>query len=178
MKQHAFKGSNFMRFWVVAFLLILPTIAFPRMVLAAGCNGDTCHGLNPNTMGCSATTYTSKKLYNSNNIQIGLVENRQSPSNSCYAQWERTTNKTGTSAYAEGSIRWGGTNYSPGIQPVTSGGKILNNETVYTPMHGNSAGVGPSLNCGQVATTAKVSPPAQPLTIPHGSYYLNNCVAR
>ncbi len=79
---------------------------------AAQCYGDGCNGLNPQTMGCNsdATTSDFRYIVDSNNNTIGKVENRYSPA--CLAQWERTVNLTATQLWAEGSIRWGGVDYT------------------------------------------------------------------
>jgi hypothetical protein len=138
------------------------------------CRGDSCNGLNPETMGCGdgAQTYPIVKvLYDTNNAMIGVVENRYS-SIKCLAQWECTRNLSGGPMYAEGSIRWGGTDYGTGMQPIN--GYTFNGENVYTSMYGSDSGLGPSLNCGGLSPTDPIYPPQQPIN--RDSYYgLNNC---
>lgn len=141
------------------------------------CYGDTCNGLNPNTMGCDGDAQTHlnyKLLYDANNDLIGIVENRYS--NICLTQWERTRNTSGNPFYAEGSIRWGGENYSPGIHSISGYTSGIDGWSVYTAMYGNDSGFGPSLNCGNLSTTP-ATPPPQPINL-NSPYGLNNCAAR
>lgn len=166
----------------VALLLmatILGSFLDSHTVLAAAlCYGDSCHGKNPNTMGCGATAYYGapiKSLYR-NAVKIGEVHNRYSGSNGCLAQWERTLNLS-SNQYAEGSIRWGGVNYNCGWQSVNSPGIIGYGATVYTPMYGNSQGIGPSLNCGSLSLTGPIYPPNPPPGYVSGTYKTNNCQA-
>ena len=151
-----------------------PTIP-PTSTLVTSCHGDTCDGLNPLGMGCGADAilYTSKPLY-IGLINVGFVENRYSPA--CLAQWERTRNTSSFPLYAEGSIRWGGVDYTPGIWPVSGLTSDSLGWSVYTQMYAVDAGIGPSLNCGKLSQTA-VTPPPQPINL-NSPYGLNNCVAR
>jgi hypothetical protein len=139
------------------------------------CYGGDCDGLNPETMGCgsNASTYPNyRNIYDLSNNLIGRVENRYSQY--CLAQWERTRNLSGTELYAEGSIRWGGSDYAPNIYPED--GTAIDQKSVYTSMYGNDAGFGPSLNCGNISSSP-VYPPAQPINL-NSQYGLNNCFAR
>lgn len=144
-------------------------------VMALGCTpGSNCHGKNPNTMGCGADAQYGapiKILYRSGS-KIGEVHNRYSVA--CIAQWERTLNLS-LNQYAEGSIRWGGTNYTPGILSVSSPGIIGYGVTVYTSMYAVNGGIGPSLNCGGLSLTGPIYAPPQPAS---GTYKTNNCQAR
>lgn len=131
-----------------------------------GCGGDAQYGA------------PIKILYASGNVVVGEVHNRYSLS--CLAQWERTLNLSGVSRYAEGNIRWGGANYNSGWQTVHSPEPISSGQQVYTPMYGTDAGIGPSLNCGDLSVTGPIHPPYPPPGYPlAGSpYYQNNCQAR
>jgi hypothetical protein len=141
------------------------------------CYGSTCNGLNPNSMGCDydAQTYSNYRfLYDANNDLIGVVENRFSIG--CLSQWERTRNTSGISLYGEGSIRWGGIDYTPFINPVSGHTSSIEGWVVYTAMYGVDGGLGPSLNCGSLSTSS-VDPPPQPINL-NSPYGLNNCAAR
>lgn len=140
------------------------------------CYEESCYGLDPNTLGCDidATTAAQKPLKAPfTNIQIGLVENRQSLI--CMAQWEKTKNMSIAYMYAEGSIRWGDNQYTSYL-PQYSPYAIASNESIYTPMYGASDGLGPSLNCGALSATGPIKPPKSVAS--GSSYYQNNCVAR
>ncbi len=132
------------------------------------CHGSSCNGLNPNTMGCDsdAQTYPVFRSLYVNDTKIGEVQNRYS--NACLAQWERTRNLSGNSMYAEGSIRWGGIDYSSDMNPIN--GYVPGDESVYTAMYATDDGFGPSLNCGDMATSV-VYPPPQPINLlsPYGA---------
>ncbi len=141
---------------------------------AAQCYGDSCNGLNPQTMGCNVDAPPpsgGRIIYDDSDNPIGVVENRYSPS--CLAQWERTRNTTGAQSWAEGSIRWGGIDYSLGIWSAE--GVATLEESLYTPMYAVSAGFGPALNCGNLSTSP-VYPPPQPINL-NSDYGLNNCFA-
>lgn len=141
------------------------------------CYGDTCNGLFPSAMGCGedAQTYPNYKLlYDVNNNLIGVVENRYSVA--CLAQWERTRNTSGASLYAEGSIRWGGEVYSSGYNFVDGYTSSIDGWYVYTAMYAINAGIGPSLNCGELST-APITAPSQPLNL-NSHYVQYNCFAR
>lgn len=149
-----------------------------RALAAALCYGDSCHGKNPQSMGCGATAYYGapiKSLYR-NGVKIGEVHNRYSGSNGCLAQWERTLNLS-NNQYAEGSIRWGGVNYNSGWQTVSSPGVIGYGATVYTHMYGTNAGIGASLSCGSLSLTGPIYPPNPPPGYVSGTYKTNNCTA-
>lgn len=140
------------------------------------CHGSSCNGLNPETMGCGADAQTHpsvKFLYDTNNVMIGVVENRYSL-NKCLAQWERTRNLSGGPMYAEGSIRWGGIDYGTNMQSIN--GYLFNGENVYTPMYGSDSGLGPALNCGSLSTSGPIASPPQPINL-SSPYGQNNCIA-
>jgi hypothetical protein len=141
------------------------------------CRGGSCNGLNPETMGCGADaqTYTSIPLEDPNNNEIGIIQNRDSQN--CLAQWEKTLNLSGSDMYAEGSIRWGGVDYTPNIQSVSSPGSIENTDSVYTPIYGSDSGLGSALNCGNLSPSGPIYPPSQPINL-NSPYGLNNCIAR
>lgn len=138
---------------LIAVALVLGALApiTGQAVLAAGCNGSDCFGLNPNSMGCGADAATSASYTFSGGNK---VENRYSVV--CNAEWERTTNLSGYSRYAAGSIRWGCANYCQHLS-VRSPGTISNYQYVYTSMLGPDGGV-PALSCGKLATTGPISP--------------------
>ena len=173
MKAKLLKKPKFLGLLLI--LMILSSFLSPSAVSASHlCYGGTCHGKNPNTMGCggdAAYGATIKSLFRSG-VKIGEVHNRYS--NHCLAQWERTLNLS-SNQYAEGSIRWGGSNYSTGWQRVSSPGIIGYGVTVYTPMYGVNGGIGPSLNCGSLSLTGPISPPPQPVS---AAYKSSNCQAR
>lgn len=160
-------------------VIVFSSFSASHKVLAAAlCYGDSCHGKNPNTMGCGSTAYYGapiKSLYR-NGVKIGEVHNRYSGSNGCLAQWERTLNLS-NNQYAEGSIRWGGINYNSGWQTVSSPWVIGYGATVYTPMYGTNAGIGASLNCGRLSLTGPINPPNPPPGYVSGTYKTYNCQA-
>lgn len=78
--------------------------------------------------------------------------------------------------YAEGSIRWGGVDYTPGIQSVSSPGTLESTDSVYTPMYGSDSGLGPALNCGALSSSGPIYPPPQPINL-SSPYGQNNCIA-
>jgi hypothetical protein len=125
-------------------------ISGPR-VLAAGCHGSGCHGLNPETLGCGADARTGPSLVSSG----AKVENRYSLV--CDAEWERTTNQSGGSRHAAGSIRWGCQNYCLHWSVRTTV-PIANGQRVYTAMLGPDATV-PAISCGKVSTSGPISVP-------------------
>lgn len=169
MKAKLLKKPKFLGLLLI--LMILSSFLSPSTVSASHlCYGSTCHGKNPNTMECGGSYGPIKSLYR-NGVKIGEVHNRYSTH--CLAQWERTLNLS-NNQYAEGSIRWGGSNYSLGWQKVSSPGVIGYGATVYTPMYATNAGIGPALNCGGLAISGPISPPPQPAS---GTYKTNNCVA-
>jgi hypothetical protein len=120
-------------------------------VFAASCYGSGCTGYNPNTMGCGADAKTGP-TYSASGV---LVENRYSVT--CNAEWERTTNQSGGSRYAAGSIRYGCANYCYS-QNVSSPAPIANGAQVYTPMVGPDSTID-TLSCGKVSTTGPISTP-------------------
>jgi len=136
------------------------------------CYGGNCNGLNPESMGCGVNAQTSlnfRDVYDVNNNLIGKIQNRYSTI--CLAQWELTRNMSNSPLWVEGSIRWGGNDYTPGIQPED--GKAKEGEIIYTPMYGDDAGFGPALNCGNLASSP-VYPPDQPIILT-SQYGLYNC---
>ena len=90
-------------------LLMLVSILFSffgiKTTLAASCYGESCEGLNPNTMGCSAITSAYKYVDNN----AGYVEIRES--SDCNAKWARTTNKYNGYLYIASTLYYGGSNY-------------------------------------------------------------------
>jgi hypothetical protein len=163
---------------LLCIVVILGSFINSNTALAAAlCYGSSCHGKNPDTMGCGPTAYYGaiKSLYR-NSVKIGEVHNRYSGTNGCLAQWERTLNLS-SNQYAEGSIRWGGVNYNSGWQTVSSPGIIGYGATVYTPMYGTNSGIGPSLNCGSLSLTGPIYPPNPPPGYVSGTYKTNNCKA-
>lgn len=115
-------------------------------VQAASCQGETCHGYDPNTMGCGSDAAT----HNYKTITYGRVDIRYS--DACYAEWERTYNSSGSYKYGEGSIRWGGSDYSSGWFTVSSPGSFASGSSVYTAMYAVNYTFypiwPPSLSCG------------------------------
>ena len=162
-------------FWsLLLSFIILSSLLSPTAVSASHlCYGNTCHGKNPNTMGCGGSYGPIKSLYRSG-VKIGEVHNRYSTH--CLAQWERTLNLS-NNQYAEGSIRWGGSNYTSGWQTVSSPGIIGYGATVYTPMYATSAGIGPALNCGSLSLTGPIYPPYPPPSAVSAAYKTSNCAA-
>ena len=66
-------------------------VATTPSVLAAACWDLGCYGIDPQTSGCSASAYTvfNTPIKDSAGTQLGTVELRYS--NSCGANWARTT---------------------------------------------------------------------------------------
>jgi hypothetical protein len=137
--------------------LFLLNVAIPFGVspqstaIAAGCSGSGCTGLNPSTMGCGTGALTGP--YTSSGG--ALIENRYNTT--CDAEWERTTNQSGSSRYAAGSIRYGCANYCYD-QSVSSPSAIANGQAVYTPMMGPDGSTS-AINCGKVSTTGPIATP-------------------
>jgi hypothetical protein len=139
------------------------------------CYGSSCDGLYAIPMGCDENVYNTKPIKRPNNNQVfGQIQILDSYK--CLAQWEKTINGSGSPMYAEGSIRWGESNYTSGKHPINSPTPIDDGDYVYTPMYGRDEGMGPSLSCGNVSTSGPIYPPTvvKPLSI-YNSY---NCLAR
>lgn len=173
--------------WVVVVLLFAGTVillsgfiiqdAFAFIPInGSQCYGYACHGLNPQSLGCNADAKISRyiDLFAAGGAKIGAVQNRTSAK--CSAQWERTVNSSGQWMYGEGSIRWGGTNYTPGIFSVVSPAQFKTG-SVYTAMYGIDGMFGASLNCGALFADAPVYPPPQPINL-NSTYGIKNCRAR
>lgn len=124
------------------------------------CYGLSCHGYSPASTQCSNFASTGAQFTSSG----AKVEDRYSLH--CNAQWERTTNVSGGSRYAAGSIRWGCANYCFSWN-VSSPGTIANNAQVYTLMAAPDVYVAPGaaakvcINCGKVSTSGPISVPVQ-----------------
>lgn len=73
-------------------LIIIGSILLPfQPVFAAGCYESTCHGKDPNAMGCSG--WTVMRLFNENSTSGGLwTELRYSNGSSCYSNWTKVSN--------------------------------------------------------------------------------------
>lgn len=165
------------RFVMKIYLIIgIVTTAFSlsNAVNAASCQGSSCYGYDPNTMGCGSDAAThSYKI-----ITYGRVDLRYS--DTCFAEWERTYNSSGSNKYGEGSIRWGDIDYSSGWFTVYSPGSFSSGLSVYTLMYAISYSYYPiypaSLNCGSLSTSGPIYPPAQPINL-QSPYGQNNCRA-
>lgn len=72
---------------------------YTRQAMAAGCNGQTCHGKNPASMGCIAENHGNGRYISIPGGNIGFIENRRSPTNSCNAKWGRIFNQSGGNKY-------------------------------------------------------------------------------
>jgi hypothetical protein len=75
-------------FFAVLLLAVVwaPSLPFESALALPGCSGVSCHGLNPETMGCGTDAQTGPtKTWN-----YGKAQNRYS--NACNAEWERTIN--------------------------------------------------------------------------------------
>lgn len=122
---------------------------------AHNCYGTTCLGLNPQSMGCGTDALSAWSFTFAGGNK---VENRYSTH--CNAEWERTTNLSGGSRYAAGTIRQ--VNYGCGafctVLNVRSPSAIANGLAVYTSMLGPDNTV-PAIACGKLATTGPISVP-------------------
>lgn len=162
----------------IAFCIVLVLtvfLVFPfNIVKAANCQGTTCYGYDPNTMGCGSDAGT----HNYRNITSGRMDIRYS--NACFSEWERTYNSAGAYRYGEGSIRWGNTDYSAGWFTVSSPSSFASGSSIYTAMYSISYSYYPtypaSLSCGSLSTTGPIYPPSQPVNL-NSTYGLNNCRA-
>lgn len=54
---------------------------------AATCHGYTCHGHDPSTYGCSATSTVTANAFDSDNAIVAVIQNRYS--SGCAANWAR-----------------------------------------------------------------------------------------
>lgn len=137
--------------WVILFVMGLCVSSVTiGTVQAASCTGSSCHGYNPNSMGCDAdaTTIQSDDYYGA------LVERRHSQT--CNAAWERTKNISGSSMYTAGSIRYGCANYCYHFSVSTSS-PIAHNQKVYTSMVAPHSTI-PTLACGRVSSSGISTP--------------------
>lgn len=128
LKQKVMTKSQLMILCAIILVIVIWMPAVPiHQAWAADCYGATCHGFNPQSMGCQtgSTTGNTKSWYS------GKAENRFSTT--CDAEWERTTNMMFTQ-YAAGTIRWGTTYYYS--WSVSSPDPIAPLAKVYTPMKG------------------------------------------
>ena len=128
------------------------TIPVPQFgAQAVGCSGSGCTGYNPQSMRCGTGAQTGPW---GEFADGSVVENRYNTT--CNAEWERTTNDSGGSRYAAGSILYPLPDWNDS-QDVSSPGTISNGATVYTPM------VGPrsinTSNCGDVSTVGPIDIP-------------------
>jgi len=141
------------------FLLAGAWLPFPQSPAQSHvCYGLSCHGYSPAGTQCSNDGYTGPQFTSAG----AKVENRYSVH--CNAEWERTTNVSGGSRYAAGSIRWGCANYCLNWS-VSSPGLIANGSQVYTLMAAPDIYVPPGaagkvcINCGKVSTSGPISVP-------------------
>jgi uncharacterized protein DUF2690 len=146
--------GNVFRLLLCAGLFILAAILplglpLPNTVMAVGCTGSECTGLNPETMGCGSSSLTGPS-FSSDSV---VVENRYNIT--CNAEWARTTNNSGSNRYAAATIRYGGIHYNYGTQDVSSPAVIANGQRVYTPMIGPDSTID-SLSCGSVSSTGQL----------------------
>lgn len=126
----------------------MPATPVPK-VLAVGCNGGSCQGKNPQTMGCGNDAQTGP----TRSVGHGVAQNRYS--NACNAEWERTVNTYVVSRqYAAGNIKSGST-FQLNLT-VSSPWTIGYLENVYTPMKGPQAD---TKSCGFVWDTGPISVP-------------------
>ncbi len=168
-----------MKIWFLTKILIIIgiiAIAFfsSNVVNAASCQGSSCYGYDPNTMGCGSDAATHRYK----TITYGRMDLRYS--DICFAEWERTYNSSGSNKYGEGSIRWGDIDYSSGWFTVSSPGSFSSGSSVYTAMYAISYSYYPtypaSLSCGSLSTGGPIFPPAQPINL-QSPYGQNNCRA-
>lgn len=131
-----------MLFFVTLFFLGVWAPSLVQTVLA-GCYGSSCHGYNPNTMGCDSGATTVAYVDNYG----GRVQWRHS--SSCNSEWERTVNVSGDNRYVGGGIWWGCANYCYNFS-TSSPNSIGNNQSVYTSMVGPASTID-SRQCGRVA---------------------------
>jgi hypothetical protein len=98
---------------------------------AVGCSGLNCKGLDPYTMGCSASTSGTVKILPDG---YSRVETRVSSATNCNAKWARAYNLSGSSKWVAADIKCG-SGY-PSCQFRASSAKIASSSTVgiYTPM--------------------------------------------
>jgi hypothetical protein len=115
-----------------------------------------CNGLNPHSTSCDVTTSTNtvSTVYNYLFSSYG-VRVKEHTSSECNAAWEVTVNESGSSKYAGGSERYGGSNYNNDWH-VSSAAVIANGSYVYTPMLSPETTT-PSLPCGRVQDIAFIS---------------------
>jgi len=138
-------------FLFLAFLLLGTWIPLPSDVFAASCYGSSCHGYNPQTMGCSSDAVTVI----AGDYSGALVEGRWS--STCNAEWTRTKNISGRYKYAAASSRYGCANYCYHFS-VSSPAKIAHGAKVYTHMVGPADST-PTLSCGRVSDYGPISTP-------------------
>lgn len=158
---------------VVTIGIFTTLVLFTSTVHAASCQGSTCYGYDPNTMGCG----TDANTHNYRNITYGRMDIRYS--DACFAEWERTVNTSGSYKYGEGSIRWGYIDYSSGWFTVSSPSSFASGSSVYTAMYAIDYyyPIYPaSLSCGSLATSGPIYSPSQPINL-NSQYGLNNCRA-
>lgn len=141
---------------LIVLTLMFSWLGYQASPAYALCSGSGCDGLNPNTLGCGADAVTSGsvKILSDGGTNQSFVETRKS--SACNAKWARTTNKSGGSRYAAGSLRYGCTDYCNN-RSVSSPGTISNNATVFTPMQGLIAT--PTRSCGIVSLTGPIAIP-------------------
>lgn len=120
-------------------------------VFAASCYGSGCTSYDPHSTGCDLDAVMGPSTTSGG----AFIENRYSVT--CNAEWERTTNQSGGSRYAAGSIRYGCANYCYS-QNVSSPAQIANGAKVYTPMVGPDTTIN-TLSCGKVSTTGPIPTP-------------------
>jgi hypothetical protein len=153
--------NNKMLILVLVFVLLG---LYPNSVEAhhggSHCKGTSCNGLNPSTMGCSATTAGTVKVLLDG---VSTVETRVSANGTldsqCNAKWARVRNLSTEPKYLAGSLRYGCSNYCY-AQSVSSPGKVTNispNNQVFTPMQGLAAT--PTRSCGATSTSSQIAVP-------------------
>jgi hypothetical protein len=144
----------FIKFLIIALLIIIIQMYIPITVHAASCYKTTCENLNPQTMGCGddAVRSGSRKFLSDT---YSYVETRYSAV--CDTKWVRTTNLSGGNRYAAGSLRYGCANYCYD-KSISSPDKISNNSVVYSMMaaYGNDT---PTRSCGAVENSGPISIP-------------------
>lgn len=132
---------------MILIMLVLFCMTGYTDTLAAGCIGDECGGLNPNTMQCTVSNSSSY------NIGGGVIQTRIS--SNCQAKWARTKNTSGYNRYIGASIYFGCQDYCYDYS-VVSPALVGNSETVYTGMVPWVAT--PVKSCGRV-NQSSFSPP-------------------
>lgn len=77
------------KFFILSVMLV--SLLFPmQSAFAAGCYGSSCHGQDPNAMGCSG--WTVMRLLDEGSSGAVWTELRYSNGSSCYSNWTKVSN--------------------------------------------------------------------------------------